>query len=687
MKKKIIAFALMIVLALQCIPVAAADRATFINTRETSPHLYVTKTVTTTNGYKIPDVTFNFTIKVNNAAYEKQEYRVFDSEGEVFNYSSGESHEVLPNKIPYKTTMNGDFTLKGGQTAQFEYVGTGKAYEITESPTENFTQTKPAAGTSAKGTVAAEGSSEEFINTYVPVDETKKTTTLEVSKDIMFPTGYTKPEAPSFSFSIQLEGKAYGNEAFTIIDTASQVSKGEGTTDGAGAFSLNEGETARFMDVPVDVDYVVEEKAEDGWRVIGEATREGATIAPLTSISYTNTNVSFGVSKRLTDNSVSEDAFTFFLTDNMQNAIPEAQYYLYNASGNRVDETVHKTAEDGSFELKANQAAIFIGIAPETIYNVSEKGLAGYVQTLPTSNTGYTNKEVSDSFEMLPFVNEAKDLTGALAVTKTVTGADGLPLANEYFTFVLSNKAGSDYIVLPDTIYSISVGTKTETYKTNSEGIFSLKRNETAVFEGLDKAEYKVEEINLTSEYSNDDLVQTGTLEETLAFTFENKYSASSIDLTILKSNKSGTTLKNAKFDLYADTELTNKVNDEAYKTNDEGKILFEDIKTGIYYLKEIESPLGYQLLTNPIKIEFLRDGKDLKVNIDGLEYTETSSNGFVTFEKEDSVDKITVKVINERGFNLPITGGIGLPALFIAIGLLGLIVSSLFLFKKRKGR
>ena len=59
--------------------------------------------------------------------------RVFDEAGtEIFRYADGESTEAKPNKIPYQTDRSGTFTLAPGQTAKFEYVGTGTAYEVTE---------------------------------------------------------------------------------------------------------------------------------------------------------------------------------------------------------------------------------------------------------------------------------------------------------------------------------------------------------------------------------------------------------------------------------------------------------------------------------------------------------------------------------------------------------------------------
>ena len=106
----------------------------------------------------------------------KEQYRVFNENGdEVYNHQDGTISSETTNKIPFMTDRNGNFTLYGGYTAKFEYVGNGVSYEILELPQENFQQVSPAAGTSAIGTIKPDGARVEFVNLYMPYVEQKTT--------------------------------------------------------------------------------------------------------------------------------------------------------------------------------------------------------------------------------------------------------------------------------------------------------------------------------------------------------------------------------------------------------------------------------------------------------------------------------------------------------------------------------
>lgn len=667
----------------------AAPRVTFDNMKETAPHLYVTKIVESEDErYQAPaDAVFNFILKLDGYPVEKMTYRVFNENGqEVYSYDGYESTEDKSGKGAYKTDRYGGFTLKAGQTAKFEYVGAGKAYELREAVQEDFEQIVPAGEAPLVGTVVPEGSTAVFKNLYKPEQESEMTR-IVINKGTTFLEGYEVPDAEPFDFTITLNNRAYGLEDYTIINTLTGIKSGEGMTKADGSFSLGIGETAVFENVPTEIDYLITEETTEGWRVAGTTTQEGKTRAPATTINYTNIYAAFGVTKTLADNSSSEEVFTFQLSDGNKKPIAKANYYLYNINGKRTDEIIHYTDEKGKFTLYADQTAIFFGMESGTVYNVSEDGRADYIQKVPLDGEGYTNKTVADTVEMLPFVNEKVPDTKALSITKVVDSSTGeMPMNQDDFHFQLLKKTQDVYEPVAKATYRITVGSNTETGKTDEDGTFTLKRNETARFEGLESgAVYKVKEIDLSEEYEIEVDEQEGTLSEHLIFTFENTYLPKAVDLKIHKKADGNTGLGEAKFDLYADELLVNKINEEELISNGEGLISILDLKPGIYYLVETVSPTGYQLLSGPIKIEIVRDNEGLYVVIENDVYKDTDpQKNIYIVENSKTNDEVHLTVYNSRSFYIPIAGGNGVTILFRTV-LLTIAVFSVVLIKKKK--
>lgn len=476
----------------------AIPRAVFTNEPKTSPDLYVKKTVqSAVEGYHAPEYDrFQFVLKINGQIAKNVDYHVLDPVyGEIFRCQS-QGMGLMKTVIPFKTDSSGVFTLKAGQTAWFEYIGTGVSYEVLELDTylspvtsetgeiqwsENITycvsyssgfgssmyvveeepvyETKdlaaggyeckaPAGGSTGMHTMLAGGCSENFVNRYTPKTN-GSVTTLEVTKEIAFAEGYTAFETPDFTFGVTIDGKVYANEIFTIKDKDGQVI-GEGQTNTDGQFTLKGGQTALFAEVPTDVDYQVSEildankKPADGWWAVGSTDRAGATQSPLTSVTFRNANVSFAVSKTMEDYSKPDVDFTFRLTDALNNAMANQTFYRYYTNGQPMYETdgkqivTEQTDSKGEFTLKPGQTAIFIGIEPGTSYRVREVGNTGYTQTLPlpTDDDLHT---VSDkgNVAVLEFVNKKSDSKGTLSVTKLVqTGEEGT-LTKDTFHFIL----------------------------------------------------------------------------------------------------------------------------------------------------------------------------------------------------------------------------------------------------------
>lgn len=143
--------------------------------------------------------------------------------------------------------------------------------------------------------------------------------------------------------------------------------------------------------------------------------------------------------------------------------------------------------------------------------------------------------------------------------------------------------------------------------------------------------------------------------------------------------------LDGAKFELYSDAELNNKVGAEV-TTGKDGTLSFDRVDEGIYYLKETKAPHGYTLLVNPIKIEIAAGESEGKASgaftlkVDGKPVDATT--GDFTTQISQSAGVSTIAVENHAGFSLPATGGMGI-AIFLLIGAAGIITISVVMMKK----
>ena len=114
--------------------------------------------------------------------------------------------------------------------------------------------------------------------------------------------------------------------------------------------------------------------------------------------------------------------------------------------------------------------------------------------------------------------------------------------------------------------------------------------------------------------------------------------------------------------------------------TDDNGKITsnpFTDLEPGTYRLTETKAHPGYNLLAQPIKIQFTQDGK---CYIDGQKITDTK-----TFTKSGNTYTMTLTVLNRKTPELPHTGA-DAPSLWLLIGM-PLAVAGLLIFTFRYNR
>ena len=130
---------------------------------------------------------------------------------------------------------------------------------------------------------------------------------------------------------------------------------------------------------------------------------------------------------------------------------------------------------------------------------------------------------------------------------------------------------------------------------------------------------------------------------------------------------------KNYKFDSTKTDSITGT-------TGTDGKIIsnpFKNLEPGTYRLTETRAQAGYNLLAQPIVIEFTQDGK---CSIDGQKITDKNK-----FTQSGNTYTMTLTVLNRKTPELPHTGA-DAPSLWLLIGM-PLAVAGLLIFTFRYNR
>ena len=138
------------------------------------------------------------------------------------------------------------------------------------------------------------------------------------------------------------------------------------------------------------------------------------------------------------------------------------------------------------------------------------------------------------------------------------------------------------------------------------------------------------------------------------------------------------TPLAGAKFSLYTDAECTQvvtltKVEDNVYKVDADGAVTeietdatgtfqIMGLDSGVYYVKEIQAPAGYNMLAGTVTVEITDKGE----------------------VKQDDVVVNRVEIENNTGTELPSTGGMGTTMLYFFGAVLALGAVVLLVTKRR---
>ena len=124
--------------------------------------------------------------------------------------------------------------------------------------------------------------------------------------------------------------------------------------------------------------------------------------------------------------------------------------------------------------------------------------------------------------------------------------------------------------------------------------------------------------------------------------------------------------------------------------SNADGKDAIKGLVDGTYKLVETKTKEGYNLLKEPVDatltVSYVKNWTETNSYVDGKLVKRTFNTSGSAFNDSDASPEI--KVVNRKGFTLPVTGGFG-TLLFSGIGVLLVLagVGVLFSLKKKSNR
>ena len=170
---------------------------------------------------------------------------------------------------------------------------------------------------------------------------------------------------------------------------------------------------------------------------------------------------------------------------------------------------------------------------------------------------------------------------------------------------------------------------------------------------------------------------------------FENTYEQETETMRIVKVDERNQALTGVKFALDENTQTGWQTIEKSMQVNSEGKIQLPNMKRDtLYRLTELETQDGYQLLTNKVYFKIVKTNGEARL----IPCTETGEqvSDWPDHVRVLTYDQMELKVINEKGAELPATGGMGTGGIYMA-GML-MILSAIVLYgyyekKKQEGR
>ena len=294
-----------------------------------------------------------------------------------------------------------------------------------------------------------------------------------------------------------------------------------------------------------------------------------------------------------------------------------------------------------------------VGVGDEVTYTITGPTVPNYDEAYNETTLKY---EITDTLSTgLTFAKDKADL-------KVYTTDVNSPLVEDRdYTFEYDSTANKITISL---ILSKIRDLKGEAIHVK----YTVTVNENAVV-GSDGTINKAE-----VEYTNNpDGTTDGSKKEVKVYSFKIK---------INKKKDNGSPLKGATFGLYRDAACADKIAEAT--SSDDGVINFGDaskLAAGTYYLKELQAPSGYSALTSVVKVVISTATPNDNTTYD---FKYSMNEGYENNVGEDGV--ISLDITNNKGFNLPATGGMG-TYLFTIGGLVIMAGAALLLIASKKRR
>lgn len=142
--------------------------------------------------------------------------------------------------------------------------------------------------------------------------------------------------------------------------------------------------------------------------------------------------------------------------------------------------------------------------------------------------------------------------------------------------------------------------------------------------------------------------------------------------VNVNKKNENQEALQGAEFELYKKTdkgeEKITRFTIDNIMAPDKAKFIFSGLDAGKYVLKESRTPKGYNTI-KPVEFEIkaeydkVADNPELKK----LEGVDTLKLGILKFTPDLDEGSLSTDVINNKGFTLPETGGMGRTIIYVA--------------------
>ena len=546
---------------------------------------------------------------------------------------------------------------------------------------------------------------------------------ITVSKKVVDGSNELTTSTQDFTFTLTL------NKDGNLL-SGTQVIGDHVFTNGSVTFTLHEGESKTFNNVPIGLEYVVHEDANKNYNygksldVTGKVSADHPNVEvknTFTPAERSRTDITLVKKAEGSVDGSQDDTYPFHahltgLDANLEFGVvigsddsnTTVQNYMSNAQGEA----------DVTLNLKADQKAVFkdvpVGATYQFVedagkwtarYNVSNASGGTIVRTSGSNTT--ENQELATAIEKVDegeqttvtFTNTLA-FTQKLTVKKTVSEDVHQIDPNEKFEVTVTItglKPGAK-------IDTDSVGILTADDTGMAVKTFNLKNKQSVVFRNVPvSAQYQVKETRndyvasykITSATrsepifgantaANQDLItELQTMRKNEDPTVELISRTHWVTVGLKKTDKDGTLLRGAQFTLYKGSGE----NRTEYKMNRKGLPVEENdssasavislgektltLASGTYELEETKAPRGY-LITD--------DAKTVTFTVEGNKVTLISENKLASIEtKDDQTPVIVIK--NQAGTRLPSTGGMDVRILLLAALLM--IGTSLFGFWK----